>query len=118
MKRVTELRETRAARFWEERMKGKAASNLAADRKQLADEIHLIRAPASLRAGTAEAAAAAEAEAAEAEEERAAEEAAAFAEPMEEEEEQLVAEPVVAKAKTRLPKLRAVAAARTRTRGT
>ena len=62
MKRVTEVREARASKFWESRMKGKASRERAADKAQLENEIHLVRAPASLRVG----AVAAEAEAEEA----------------------------------------------------
>jgi|APGre2960657505_1045072.scaffolds.fasta_scaffold297886_1 hypothetical protein len=51
MKRVGDIREKRAERFWEERMKGKAARELASDRATLENELHLIQAPDSLRAG-------------------------------------------------------------------
>ena len=53
MKRVTEVREARAEKHWEGRMKGKEARERAADRAQLENELHLVRAPASLRLGAA-----------------------------------------------------------------
>jgi hypothetical protein len=61
MKRVAEVRETRAARFYDERMKGKAGRERAAAKAQLENELHLVRAPASLR-GLADAEAEAEEE--------------------------------------------------------
>lgn len=48
MKRVGEIREKRAERFWEGRMKGKAARELADARKELERDIHLVQAPDSL----------------------------------------------------------------------
>lgn len=48
MKRVGEIREKRAERFWEERMKGKASRELADARKELDRDIHLVQAPDSL----------------------------------------------------------------------
>jgi hypothetical protein len=100
MKRVGEIRERRAERFWDERMKGKAGRELAKDKKELAEDIHLIRAPDSLLRG-----AAAQVEDEEAEE-MDADEADEEEEAMEEE---LVPEPRAAKeraAKERAPKLK------------
>lgn len=66
MKRVAEVRTAREAKHWEGRMAGKAARDLAADRAQLESQLHLVRAPASLLVGAAEAAEEAEAMAADA----------------------------------------------------
>ena len=54
MKRVAEVREKRAEKFYEARMKGKEGRERAAARAQLENEVHLVRAPASLRNAAAE----------------------------------------------------------------
>lgn len=54
MKRVSEVREARAEKFYEARMKGKEGRERAAARAQLENEVHLVRAPASLRNASAE----------------------------------------------------------------
>ena len=81
MKRVAEVREARAEKFYEARMKGKEGRERAAARAQLENEVHLVRAPASLRN--------------------------AAAEEMEEEAMEEVEEEAPVKAKTRAPKSRA-----------
>jgi hypothetical protein len=100
MKRVTEVREARAEKFWEARMKGKVSRERKADKAQLENELHLVRAPASLRAG-----AAAEADA-EADEE---------VEAMAEEEAPAAEAPAKARApRARAPKLKVAAGDRMR----
>jgi large subunit ribosomal protein L24e len=99
MKRVTEVRESRAEKFWEARMKGKVSRERKADKAQLENELHLVRAPASLRG------------AAEAEADEAAEEVEAMTEEPEAEA------PVAAKARAprvRAPKLKVAAGDRMR----
>ena len=89
-----EIRERRAERFWEGRMAGKAERELASDKKEVEDDIHLVRAPASLLKGYV---AAEEGEAMEEEE-------------VAEEAEELVAEPKSAdrrREKVKTPKIRA-----------
>ena len=48
MKRIKEIRVARQDRFYEERMAGNKERQRAADRKQLEQEIHLVKAPGAL----------------------------------------------------------------------
>lgn len=48
MKRIKEIRVARQDRFWEARMAGNKERQRAADRKQLEEEIHLVKAPGAL----------------------------------------------------------------------
>mmetsp|Transcript_31091 Transcript_31091/g.88198 ORF Transcript_31091/g.88198 Transcript_31091/m.88198 type:complete len:163 (-) Transcript_31091:97-585(-) len=50
MKKISEVREKRQERFWEARMARAKGTKVAADRKELEQQIHLIKAPAALRA--------------------------------------------------------------------
>ncbi len=103
MKRVADIREKRAERFWEERMKGKSARERAADRAQLEKELHLIQAPESLRAGAAR------------EEEPEADMLEEEAPEMMEEEATLVAAPKAKRAaKEKAPKIKVAASERAR----
>jgi len=54
MKRIKDIRVARQDRFYEERMAGNKERQLAADRKQLEEEIHLVKAPAALLKGNKE----------------------------------------------------------------
>ena len=49
MKRIKDIRVKRQDRFWEARMAGNKAAQRAADRKELEEDIHLVRAPESLQ---------------------------------------------------------------------
>jgi large subunit ribosomal protein L24e len=49
MKRIKDIRVKRQDRFWEARMAGNKAMARKADRKELEEDIHLVRAPESLR---------------------------------------------------------------------
>ena len=48
MKRIKEIRVARQDRFYEKRMEGAKGQQRASDRKQLEQEIHLVKAPAAL----------------------------------------------------------------------
>ena len=48
MKRIKEIRVARQDRFWEARMAGNKERQRAADRKQLEEEIHLVKAPGAI----------------------------------------------------------------------
>ena len=54
MKRIKDIRVKRQDRFWEARMAGNKAAQRAADRKELDEDIHLVRAPKSLQKGKKE----------------------------------------------------------------
>jgi large subunit ribosomal protein L24e len=49
MKRIKEIRVQRQDRFWEARMAGNKERQRAADRKQLEEEIHLVKAPGAMK---------------------------------------------------------------------
>ena len=51
MKRILEVREKRQKRFYEARMKGRAAHENAQARKEIEQNITLVQAPDSLRKG-------------------------------------------------------------------
>lgn len=48
MKRIKEIRVARQDRFWEARMAGSKEHQRAADRKELEEEIHLVKAPGAM----------------------------------------------------------------------
>lgn len=48
MKRIKEIRVARQDRFWEARMAGSKERQRAADRKELEEEIHLVKAPGAM----------------------------------------------------------------------
>lgn len=48
MKRIGEIRVARQDRFYQQRMAGNKERQRAADRKQLEEEIHLVKAPGAL----------------------------------------------------------------------
>jgi hypothetical protein len=52
VERISEIRARRQERHYEKRMARVKASQVAADKQQLEREIHLVKAPAALRADT------------------------------------------------------------------
>ena len=48
MKKISDVREKRQERFWEARMAKAKGVQVASDRKELEQQIHLIKAPDSL----------------------------------------------------------------------
>lgn len=49
MKKISDVREKRQERFWEARMARAKGAKVAADRKELEKQIHLVKAPEALQ---------------------------------------------------------------------